>query len=236
MREMGEMGFIGAGAAQQFGARAWARGGRRDPRGDRPRRPEHQLHPPAASLNWQILSAHGRRTSSRRGGQAGGRRGGVRDRSDRAARRLGRRQPAALGSAQRRPLRPQRRENFDLASPTRPTPRGLRPHRHGGTARTASPRFFVPMDTPGVTTQPLRRSRQRAIGRGSIFFDDVRVPVDHRLGDEGKGFVQVMQGFDFQPRADRPAVLGPRRPRSTKAGPSAGARGLRRAAVGLSRA
>jgi alkylation response protein AidB-like acyl-CoA dehydrogenase len=25
----------------------------------------------------------------------------------------------------------------------------------------------------------------------------VRVPVNHRLGDENKGFVQVMQGFDF---------------------------------------
>ncbi|MBU0789342.1 MAG: acyl-CoA dehydrogenase, partial [Gammaproteobacteria bacterium] len=24
-----------------------------------------------------------------------------------------------------------------------------------------------------------------------------RVPVDHRLGDENKGFVQVMQGFDY---------------------------------------
>jgi cyclohexanecarboxyl-CoA dehydrogenase len=38
---------------------------------------------------------------------------------------------------------------------------------------------------------------QRAIGRGSIFFENVRVPVDHLLGDENAGFVQVMQGFDF---------------------------------------
>ena len=30
-----------------------------------------------------------------------------------------------------------------------------------------------------------------------MFFDDVRVPADHRLGDEGKGFTQVMQGFDY---------------------------------------
>jgi cyclohexanecarboxyl-CoA dehydrogenase len=38
---------------------------------------------------------------------------------------------------------------------------------------------------------------QRAIGRGALFFDGVRVPASHRLGDEGRGFVQVMQGFDF---------------------------------------
>src|SRR5690606_41185121 len=25
----------------------------------------------------------------------------------------------------------------------------------------------------------------------------VKVPVDHRLGEENKGFTQVMQGFDF---------------------------------------
>ncbi len=37
----------------------------------------------------------------------------------------------------------------------------------------------------------------KIIGRGSVFFDDVRVPVENRLGEEGKGFTQVMQGFDF---------------------------------------
>jgi len=62
---------------------------------------------------------------------------------------------------------------------------------HGVTA------LLVAMDTPGVTTSRFDCHGQRAIGRGSIFFENVRVPVDHRLGDENKGFVQVMQGFDF---------------------------------------
>ncbi|MEI7297212.1 cyclohexanecarboxyl-CoA dehydrogenase [Paraburkholderia tropica] len=57
--------------------------------------------------------------------------------------------------------------------------------------------LLVPMDLPGITRNRFDCLGQRAIGRGSIFFDNVRVPVDHRLGDEGKGFVQVMQGFDF---------------------------------------
>jgi len=56
---------------------------------------------------------------------------------------------------------------------------------------------LVPMDLPGITRNRFDCHGQRAIGRGSIFFENVRVPVDHRLGDEGKGFVQVMQGFDF---------------------------------------
>lgn len=57
--------------------------------------------------------------------------------------------------------------------------------------------IFVPMDTPGISTTRFVDVGQHAIGRGSIFFDNVRVPVANLLGDEGKGFVQVMQGFDF---------------------------------------
>lgn len=62
---------------------------------------------------------------------------------------------------------------------------------HGVTA------LLVPMNTSGVTTSRFDCHGQRAIGRGSIFFENVRVPLNHRLGDENKGFVQVMQGFDF---------------------------------------
>jgi cyclohexanecarboxyl-CoA dehydrogenase len=62
---------------------------------------------------------------------------------------------------------------------------------HGVTA------LLVPTDAPGLTRSRFDCHGQRAIGRGSLFFENVRVPVDHRLGDENKGFVQVMQGFDF---------------------------------------
>mgnify|MGYP001201243459 FL=1 len=57
--------------------------------------------------------------------------------------------------------------------------------------------ILVPMDTPGVTTTRFDCHGQRAIGRGSIFFQNARVPASHLLGQEGQGFVQVMQGFDF---------------------------------------
>lgn len=62
---------------------------------------------------------------------------------------------------------------------------------HGVTA------LLVPTDVPGLTRSRFDCHGQRAIGRGSLFFENVRVPVQHRLGDENKGFVQVMQGFDF---------------------------------------
>jgi len=56
---------------------------------------------------------------------------------------------------------------------------------------------LVPGDAPGLTRSRFDCHGQRAIGRGSIFFENVRVPASHRLGDENRGFVQVMQGFDF---------------------------------------
>ncbi|MBN9115347.1 MAG: acyl-CoA dehydrogenase family protein, partial [Pandoraea sp.] len=57
--------------------------------------------------------------------------------------------------------------------------------------------FLVPLDVPGITRQRFDCHGQRAIGRGSLFFENVKIPVDHVLGAPGEGFVQVMQGFDF---------------------------------------
>jgi cyclohexanecarboxyl-CoA dehydrogenase len=57
--------------------------------------------------------------------------------------------------------------------------------------------FFIPADRPGIQRTAFNDVGSRIAGRGSVFFDDVRVPLDHRLGDEGKGFTQVMQGFDY---------------------------------------
>ncbi|MHC6225841.1 cyclohexanecarboxyl-CoA dehydrogenase [Pseudomonas sp. X10] len=57
--------------------------------------------------------------------------------------------------------------------------------------------FLVPMDLPGISTTRFEDAGERAIGRGSIFFDNVEVPLSHRMGEEGKGFKQVMQGFDY---------------------------------------
>ena len=57
--------------------------------------------------------------------------------------------------------------------------------------------FFIPGTTPGISRTHFDDVGSAIIGRGSVFFDDVRVPVSHRLGEEGKGFTQVMQGFDY---------------------------------------
>jgi cyclohexanecarboxyl-CoA dehydrogenase len=57
--------------------------------------------------------------------------------------------------------------------------------------------FLVPLDLPGVSRSPLRDMGSHAIARAVLAFDHVRVPASHRLGREGTGFYQVMQGFDY---------------------------------------
>ena len=57
--------------------------------------------------------------------------------------------------------------------------------------------FLVPMNLPGIQRTRFNDVGSKIIGRGSAFFDDVRIPAENRMGEEGKGFTQVMQGFDF---------------------------------------
>ena len=72
-------------------------------------------------------------------------------------------------------------------------------------ARTGTPEqgakgvsaFFIPAGTPGLSTTRFDDLGSAIIGRGQVFFDNLRIPVGNRLGDEGKGFTQVMQGFDY---------------------------------------
>ncbi len=57
--------------------------------------------------------------------------------------------------------------------------------------------FFVPMSEPGISTTRFDDVGSKIVGRGSIFFDNVKIPADCLMGDENAGFVQVMQGFDY---------------------------------------
>ena len=57
--------------------------------------------------------------------------------------------------------------------------------------------FLVERDMPGVTIgQPMKKMGQRGIVNAEVFLEDVRVPVDHRLGEEGRAFHGLMRTFD----------------------------------------
>jgi cyclohexanecarboxyl-CoA dehydrogenase len=57
--------------------------------------------------------------------------------------------------------------------------------------------FLVPLDLPGITTTKFNDMGHHAVGRGSVFFDNVRIPAHHLMSEEGTGFIQVMVGFDY---------------------------------------
>ncbi len=57
--------------------------------------------------------------------------------------------------------------------------------------------FLVELDAPGITRTRFQDMGEHAVGRGSLFFDGVRVPVEMMIGAPERGFTSVMQGFDF---------------------------------------
>jgi cyclohexanecarboxyl-CoA dehydrogenase len=57
--------------------------------------------------------------------------------------------------------------------------------------------FFVDLNQNGITRTHFDDIGTRPVGRGSVFFDDVFVSGECMLGDENKGFSQIMAGFDY---------------------------------------
>lgn len=57
--------------------------------------------------------------------------------------------------------------------------------------------FLVPADTPGLTADhPERKMGLTASTTATVLLDDVRVPVERRLGDEGQGLPIALAGLD----------------------------------------
>ena len=57
--------------------------------------------------------------------------------------------------------------------------------------------ILVPLDTPGITVRPIPQL-DGLPGFAEIFFDNVRVPINNRLGDEGAGWSVAMATAGFE--------------------------------------
>jgi cyclohexanecarboxyl-CoA dehydrogenase len=57
--------------------------------------------------------------------------------------------------------------------------------------------FFVEHDRPGVSRGEFHDMGLNKIGRGSLALEQVFVPATNVIGEVGRGFSQVMAGFDF---------------------------------------
>jgi alkylation response protein AidB-like acyl-CoA dehydrogenase len=57
--------------------------------------------------------------------------------------------------------------------------------------------ILLPLNTPGVTVRPIRQLHGDT-GFAEIFFDNVRVPVENRIADEGEGWNVAMATAGFE--------------------------------------
>ena len=65
-----------------------------------------------------------------------------------------------------------------------------------GSPHKSKTMICVPMNTKGVSVaKKLRKIGMMASDTAQIFFDDVRVPLRYRIGEEGMGFTYQMQQF-----------------------------------------
>ena len=58
--------------------------------------------------------------------------------------------------------------------------------------------FLVDRETAGVSASKLDKLGWRASDTAEISFDNVRIPAAHLMGEEGKGFIYVMQHFALE--------------------------------------
>jgi citronellyl-CoA dehydrogenase len=59
--------------------------------------------------------------------------------------------------------------------------------------------IIVPMNTPGVTaSKPLKKMGMHSSDTAQLYFDNVRVPQRHRIGEEGMGFIYQMEQFQIE--------------------------------------
>lgn len=58
--------------------------------------------------------------------------------------------------------------------------------------------FIVERDAPGFSRTPLKKMGWWMSDTATLFFDDVRVPVANRLGEEGEAFKSIMQNFNAE--------------------------------------
>lgn len=58
--------------------------------------------------------------------------------------------------------------------------------------------FIMDRDTPGVSATKLDKLGWRASDTGEIAFDNVKIPAENLMGEEGKGFPYIMQHFALE--------------------------------------
>jgi acyl-CoA dehydrogenase len=56
--------------------------------------------------------------------------------------------------------------------------------------------FLTDLDRDHVDIRPIKKMGRNAVSSNELFIDDLRVPVEDRIGEEGKGFGYILHGLN----------------------------------------
>lgn len=56
--------------------------------------------------------------------------------------------------------------------------------------------FLTDLDRDHVDIRPIRKMGRNAVTSNELFIDDLRIPEEHRIGEEGKGFKYILDGLN----------------------------------------
>jgi len=56
--------------------------------------------------------------------------------------------------------------------------------------------FFTDLDRAHVDIRPIRKMGRNAVTSNELYIDDLRIPEEHRVGEEGQGFKYILDGLN----------------------------------------
>ena len=56
--------------------------------------------------------------------------------------------------------------------------------------------FFTDLDRAHVDIRPIQKMGRNAVTSNELFIDDLRIPEEHRIGEEGQGFKYILDGLN----------------------------------------
>ena len=81
--------------------------------------------------------------------------------------------------------------------------------RTGGPGLAGISLFFVDADAPGFSRTPLEKKMGWwASNQAALYFDDCRVPAENLMGEQDRGFISIMNNFNYERLGLSAAALG----------------------------
>lgn len=68
--------------------------------------------------------------------------------------------------------------------------------KRGGKPTDGLTLFLTDIDRDHIDIRPITKMGRNAVGSNEVFIDDLRIPAEHRIGEEGKGFSYILHGLN----------------------------------------